>query len=94
MSTLALRVDRIVVETAVEREAAARIPEVLKDAFRQLAERWERTPWARTIPISGAVRAALEVEPLTVDDLLGPRGAELLAERLWQAFAASIGEIS
>ncbi len=89
MTTLALTIDRVVVETDVEREAAAGIPAVLEDAFRQLAARWVRTPWARALPLARAVRAALETEPLTVDELLGPRGAELLAERLWQALAAS-----
>jgi hypothetical protein len=91
VSTLALSIDRVIVETDLEREAAAGIPAILEDAFRQLAARWVRTPWARELPLASAVRTALEAEPLAVDDLLGPRGAELLAERLWQAFAAGVG---
>lgn len=90
MTGLSLTVDRIVVQTDVEREAAARIPEVLRDAFLRLAERWGRSTWARTIPLDEVVRAQLELEPITPDDLLGDRGAEQLAERLWQALLATL----
>jgi hypothetical protein len=82
---LSITVDRIVVQTDVEREAAARIPEVLREAFLRLAERWGRSAWARSIPLDAIVRAQLEIEPITPDDLLGDRGAEQLAERMWQA---------
>jgi hypothetical protein len=89
---LALSIDRLVVDTDVEREAAARIPEILRDAFLLLAERWARSPWARAIPLAAVVREQLELEPVAADELLGERGAARLAEQLWCAFIATLAE--
>lgn len=85
MTGLTLSIDRLIVDTDVEREAASRIPEILRDSFLLLAERWVRSPWARAIPLDVVVREELEVEPVAADELLGERGAERLAERLWRA---------
>lgn len=90
MTNLTLVIDRVVVQTDVEREAAARIPELVREAFLRLAERWGRSPWARTLPLDAVVRAHLELEPVSADELLGERGAELLAERMWRAVLASV----
>ncbi len=92
MTGLVLAIDRLVVETDLERAAAARIPEVLREAFLLLAERWGRSPWARAIPLATVVREQLELEPVAADELLGHRGAEQLAERLWRAFTAAVVE--
>lgn len=92
MSDLTLTIDRVVVETELEREAAAQIPEVLREAFQRLAERWARSPWARSISLATAIRRHLEVEPVSADELLGPRGAERLADKLWQAAIACVVE--
>jgi hypothetical protein len=87
-----LCIDRIVVETDVEREQASRIPEVLKRAFLQLAERWGKSPWARSISLARVVRRYLEITPVSADELLGPSGADLLADRLWRSLVASVVE--
>lgn len=87
-----LVIDRIVVETDVEREQAARIPEVIRRAFLQLAERWARSSWARSISLARVVRRYLEVTPVSTDELLGPSGADLLADRMWRAVVASVVE--
>jgi hypothetical protein len=90
VSGLSITIDRVVVQTDVEREQAARIPEILREAFLVLAERWGRSPWARAIPLDVIVREQLELEPLAPQDLLGERGAEQLAERMWQALIATV----
>ncbi len=92
MSGLLFSVDRVVIETEVERERAPAIAEIIREAFLRLAERWRRSPWARSLPLAAVVRDRLEIEPVSAEELLGERGAELLADRMWQALAASITE--
>jgi len=82
MSDLVLHIGDVVVETTAERAAAARIPAVLREAFAALAELLAATPAARWERLEERVLAALEVELATPDELLGPRGAARLAERL------------
>ena len=94
MTNLTLSIERIVVETEVEREAAVRIPELLTAAFQDLAERWARSTWARQVPLAQVVRAALETETISAEELLGARGAERLSERWWQTLAAELTRVS
>ena len=77
MRSLSLQIDELVVETEVERSVAGRLPEVLREAFGQLAEELDRTGL-----LGGESSAVLVVERLRVDtipvtELLGPRGAAL-----------------
>jgi hypothetical protein len=90
VTALRLAIDRIVVETDAERAAVTRLPEVLRDAMVRLAERWATSPWARSQPLVPTAIQVLEVEPIPTDELLGPRGADLLAERLWRRFLARV----
>lgn len=87
MTKLSLAIDRVVVQTNIEREAAARLPEALRSAFLLLAEKWGRSPWTR-VPLEAIVRDRLEIS-ISAEELLGDRGAERLAETMWSAFLAT-----
>lgn len=89
---LTLAIDRVVVETELERSAAARIPDALRDAFFLLAEQLARSPSARHGQLASTVIELLENEPIAAEELLGPRGAERLAESLWARLAARLAE--
>ncbi|MFN0245398.1 MAG: hypothetical protein ACKV2T_00735 [Kofleriaceae bacterium] len=89
MIGLTLAIDRVVVQTNIEREAAARLPETLRVAFLMLAEKWGRSPWVRRVPLEAIVREHLEIS-VSAEELLGERGAERLAETMWTAFLATV----
>ncbi|GEM_PF-4523895 len=90
MTGLTLTIDRVVIQTDVEREAAARIPDTIRAAFLLLAEKWGRSPWTRSVPLDAILRAHLEIEPVSTDELLGERGAERLADAMWTALIATV----
>lgn len=77
-----LRVDALSFEEGDGPADEARVREAVREALARLGERMGESPWGR----SGAARLALErleLELGSVDDLLGPRGAERLADELY-----------
>jgi len=90
VSDLVLRIGDVIVETTADRTAAARIPAVLREAFAVLGELLAGTPVARWQRLEQHVLVALEIELATPDELLGPRGAARLAERLHAHLIAEV----
>lgn len=79
---VALRIGALSFEEGEGPADEARVREAVREALTRLGERLETSPWGR----SGADRLAaerLELELGSVDELLGPRGAERLAEELY-----------
>jgi len=83
-SRITLSIDRVVVDTEVERAAAARLPAILRQAFHTLAARLDADGTSRADLLADRVVELLETGPLPIDALLGPHGAEILAEELYR----------
>ena len=90
MTGIDLSIERLVVETAAEKQAAGELPEVVRAALRKLAERLSGVPLAREVRLAATVRARVEIDTLPLDALLGPRGADRLAEELYQRIVRGI----
>lgn len=84
MSTIRLEVDRLVVETDAERRRVEQLPAKLEEAFQQLADRLAKSPLGREVRLGERVLERLRIDTLAADELLGPRGAERLAEELYR----------
>ena len=84
MRRIDLRVDELVVETHAEASQAPRLREVFRDAFFKLAERLRKAAGARDVSLQSLALERLEVSTLAPDVLLGPGGAEALAEALYR----------
>ncbi len=81
---LEISIGRLVVETAAESRSAEGIPERLREAFESLAEKLRRAPAARRLALRQRVIETLDLSALSTEELLGQRGAERLAEELYQ----------
>lgn len=79
-----ISIDRVVVETQTERTAAPALAPVLRAAFLKLAERLERSPLGRGAMDAASMMRRLEIDALSPDELYGPRGAERIADELYQ----------
>ena len=77
-----LRVDRLVVDTHAEREAAERVPAALREALKKLGEKLAARP-SDAAAMRQLSLERLEIEVGSVEEILGERGAERLAERLF-----------
>ncbi|MBS1693065.1 MAG: hypothetical protein JST91_12670 [Actinobacteria bacterium] len=84
MSDLTLTVDRLVVRTEAERQRLESAGHVAQVAFTLLAERLKGSPFERWGGARELVLDELEISELTLDDLLGSRGAERLADILYR----------
>ena len=83
-SRVALKVGALNV-TVVGGDAVAKtLPVKLREAFVLLAKRLEAAPGGRGVSVERLVLDRVELEPLTLDELIGPRGAERLAETLYR----------
>ncbi len=80
-----LRCDSVVVRTDSERTGLEALSPVLRDAFARLAERLQAMPEARWHDPEHWALDRLEIEMVSTDELLGPRGAERLADPLCRA---------
>ena len=92
MSRFELHVDEAVVETEAEAYELRGAEPKIREAFRLLAERLDRTPFRR---FGGARELTIEtmrLSALPFDELLGPRGAERLADELYAELARRIGK--
>lgn len=87
---IALRVDAIAV-AGIDPRAAAPLRRTVEAALERLAERLERSPVARGEAGVRLALDALEVRGVAPDELLGPAGAERLADALWAELARRIG---
>jgi hypothetical protein len=77
-------VDRISIDMDLSEAEARRIGPVLKRAFEELARRLQMSPVARLAGTDRLSLGELQVDALSVDDLLGPRGAARLSDIFWQ----------
>ncbi|NMO21854.1 hypothetical protein HPC49_34470 [Pyxidicoccus fallax] len=84
MSGLKLSIGEVVVETAAEQAQAEKLSPVVREAFARLAELLGRAPLTRWGGQGELVIGELTVGALSLDELLGPRGADRLAEQLYQ----------
>lgn len=63
---------------------AERASELMERALGLVAQRLAGSPWARS-GLEDLVLERLELDVIPVDELLGPRGAERLADELYTA---------
>ena len=83
---LRVDIDALTLADADDDVDVARVSATVHDALERLAERLARSPFAR----GGARSLALEqlqLDALTVDDLLAPGGAERLADALYASLS-------
>lgn len=91
MSTCDLHVDQCVVETEAEEYELRGAEPQIQEAFRLLARRLERTPFRHFGGARDLTIETLRLSPLPFDELLGPRGAERLADELYRELARRVG---
>ncbi len=86
---VSLSIERLVIDTQAERAEADRVPAVLKEAFEKLAAKLSGLPSEQRAQREQAL-ASLQVELGSVQELLGPRGADRLAEELYRQLTRRI----
>jgi hypothetical protein len=84
MRGLILQVDKVVVLTDGEQRTLERVSQVAQSAFALLAERLKGSPFERWGGAREVLFEELQISALNLDDLLGSRGAERLADILYQ----------
>lgn len=89
MSRIELEVGEVVVETDAERASLDAIAPALREAFRLLAERLDRTPFRGFGEARRRALARIDVTGIVFDELLSPRGAERLADELYRRLLRS-----
>jgi hypothetical protein len=92
MSRFELRVGAIVIETEAEAIQLRAAEPRIQEAFRLFAERLERTPFRPFGEARELVIENLRLSTLPLDELLGPRGAERLADALYRELTRRIGK--
>jgi len=92
MSRFELRIDQAVVETEAQAHELRGAEPRIREAFRLLAERLDRTPFRRFAEARELTIETLQVSTLPFDELLGPRGAERLADELYCELGRRIGK--
>lgn len=80
--SLHLSIDTLTVETEGERRDLEQVPSVLRAALRQLGERLAALP-SEQAALRGLALERLEIEVASLDEVLGDRGAERLADALF-----------
>lgn len=81
---LDIQLDRLVLESDAERAQLEGAEESITKAFQLLGERLKRSPFERWADIKPQLIEALTLGPLSPDDWLGERGANRLADLLYQ----------
>lgn len=90
MMPVEVRFGAVVVETEEERAGAERLGPVLDRAFQLLGERLGQEPTARWEGVTEVVVEKIELDGLGMQQLLGPSGASLVADRLYAAFEREV----
>ncbi|MCB9647434.1 MAG: hypothetical protein H6730_12665 [Deltaproteobacteria bacterium] len=90
MRTLELLVDEVRIEAGATPEAVAALGPVVQAAFEVLAERLSRGPHGRFSDAGRLELEALSVSTLSVEELVGPRGVERLADALYEALLQGV----
>jgi hypothetical protein len=80
---LELNVGRIVIEADLDEWQLARLSAALGEGLRLLAERLRQGPAGRFVATGSLALERLRLSTLAPEELLGPRGAERLAEDLY-----------
>lgn len=65
------------------------VPQLLEQALRRVAERLARSPLGRA-GVRELALERLELDAIPADELLGPRGAERLADELYAAITRAM----
>lgn len=89
MTRITLDIGQVVVLTEAERAELERAEPAIREAFRMLGERLDRTPFRQFGEARNYTLERLEVSSLPLDELLSPRGAERLADELYQQILRS-----
>jgi len=84
VSRLRVSIDTVTVETDREEIALRDAGPRVQEAFRLLAQRLAATPFRRFGGSRELVVSLMRTEMLPLDELLGPRGAERLADELYR----------
>lgn len=84
MTDVLLDIAGVTLETEAERARLESAAPAVEEAFRLLAERFRGTPFERFANVRAYAIDRIEVTALPLDELLSPRGAERLADELYQ----------
>ena len=93
MAAVQLRVDELRLEVESDQEVVSALGPVVKEAFERLARRLEGGPLQRFAGAEAIAIERLDASVLPVEELLGERGAERLAEVLYDGLVAQMGEL-
>lgn len=83
MRRVELEVGRLVVEAEAERSRLEGVPQRLREAFELLAKKVQASPAGRRGSLQEIVMEQLVLKPRSAEEILGPGGAENLAEELY-----------
>jgi hypothetical protein len=84
MRRITIDIGQVVVQTEAERMELEQATQAIREAFRILGEHLDRTPFGQFGEARTYTLDRLEVSALPLDELLSPRGAERLANELYQ----------
>jgi hypothetical protein len=83
-SRVSLKVGSLSLTVVGDDAMAKALPAKLREAFVLLANRLDAAPAGRCIAAERLLLDRIELEPLALDELVGPRGSERLAESLYR----------
>ncbi|HYP07749.1 MAG TPA: hypothetical protein VER03_16070 [Bryobacteraceae bacterium] len=84
MTKLTLEIGEVVVLAEAERAQLIQAEPAIQEAFRLLGQRLDRTPFGQFGEARTFALERVELSALPLDELLSPRGAERLADELYQ----------
>lgn len=91
MIDLTLAIERLVIVTEGEQRRLERVGDVAQRGFLLLAERLKGSPFERWGKGRELLLEEIAVSTLSLDDLLGTRGAERLADELYKSILGARG---
>jgi hypothetical protein len=83
-SRVTLKVGALNVAMVGDKALAKELPVKLQQAFELLAKRLAAAPLGRGAAPESLVLDRVELAPFALDELIGPRGAERIAEELYR----------
>lgn len=87
MRSIDLRIDEILLEAEVDDAQLGRTEPAIRRALELLAQRLAASPFARTGEAPALALNEIRISALSLKELLGPGGAERLAEELYTRIA-------